>query len=98
MLNQTLIGSESDLLISIGMVLGAIALQPVNAAFERLAQMAGRRDFQAHTATVDLRVQFNQTQFGQAILMIDDAATLTHALHANEMPAPLQLLWVHGLK
>lgn len=59
-LNQTLTRSESDLLISIGVVLGTIALQPVNAAFERLTQLAGRCDFQTSPATSDLRIQLSQ--------------------------------------
>ena len=74
------------------MMFGAIPLQPMDAAFERLPELAGRRDLQPHPATVDLRIQFDQAQLGQTFFMIDDAATLAHALRAKGMPRPAQLL------
>ncbi len=91
-LNQTLTRSESDLLISIGVVLGTIALQPVNAAFERLTQLAGRCNFQTSPATSDLRIQLSQAQLGQAFFMIDDAATFAHNRMAKTTSVLVQLL------
>src|SRR5690606_7948997 len=76
MLNQTSAGGESDLRTSVRMMLCAIPLQPVDAAFERLAELACRRDFQTRPAAVNLLIQFDQAQLGQIFLMIDDAATL----------------------
>ena len=90
MLNQTSTSSESDLRTSVRMVLGAIPLKPVNPAFKRLTELACRRDLQPRPATVDLRIQFDQAQLGQTFLMINDAATLAHALRANGMPASAQ--------
>jgi hypothetical protein len=96
-LNQTSTSSESDLRTSVRMVLGAIPLKPVNPAFKRLTELACRRDLQPRPATVDLRIQFDEAQLGQTFLMINDAATLAHALRANGMPASDQPLWVHDL-
>lgn len=90
MLNQTSTSSESDLRTSVRMVLGAISLKPVDPASKRLTELACRRDLQPRPATVDLRIQFDQAQLGQTFLMINDAATLAHALRANGMPASSQ--------
>lgn len=73
------------------MMLGTIPLQPVNAAFKRLTKLAARRDLQPRPATVDLRIQLDQAKLGQAFLMIDDAAALSHILRSRAMPAPRQL-------
>lgn len=97
MLNQTSTGSESDLRTSVRMMLCAIPLQPVDAAFERLAELACRRNFQTRPVAVNPLIQFDQAQLGQTFLMIDDAAALAHAFRAKGMPTPAQLLWVHDL-
>jgi len=56
----------------------SIAFKPMNAALKLLALPSVRGNPEAHTASQDFSIEIGQAQFGQHLLMVDDAATLAH--------------------
>jgi len=60
----------------------AETLKPVDAAFERFAVSGRRRDLPHHFAARNLRIELSEAQLGEAFLVINDAAALTHSAFA----------------
>jgi len=50
----------------------------MNAALELFALPSIRGNPEAHTASRDFSIEIDQAQFGQSLLMVDDAATFAH--------------------
>lgn len=62
----------------IGVISLSEALKPVYAAFKLFFLLSAGGNAQARFAPCDFVVEFDQTQFGQPLLMIDDTAALAH--------------------